>query len=67
MKELEYGSGYKYAHSETDAVADMTCLPPALEGRRYYVPKDRGFEKEIKRRLDGWEEIKRKRRQADTR
>ncbi|OFV93650.1 MAG: AAA family ATPase [Acidobacteria bacterium RIFCSPLOWO2_02_FULL_64_15] len=60
MKDLEYGKGYKYAHAEPDAVADMSCLPPALEGRKYYEPKERGFEKEIKRRLDGWEEIKRK-------
>jgi putative ATPase len=62
MKELEYGKGYRYAHNEADAVADMSCLPPALEGRKYYDPKERGFEKEIKRRLDGWEEIKRKRK-----
>jgi putative ATPase len=62
MKELEYGKGYRYAHNEADAVADMSCLPPALEGRKYYDPRDRGFEKEIKRRLDGWEEIKRKRK-----
>jgi putative ATPase len=62
MKELEYGKGYRYAHNEADAIADMSCLPPALEGRKYYEPKERGFEKEIKRRLDGWEEIKKKRR-----
>ena len=62
MKDLEYGKGYRYAHSEADAIADMSCLPPALDGRRYYEPKDRGFEKEIKRRLDGWAEIKKKRR-----
>jgi len=62
MKDLEYGKGYKYAHDEADAVADMSCLPSALEGRKYYEPRDRGFEKEIKRRLDGWEEIKKKRR-----
>jgi putative ATPase len=61
MKDLAYGKGYKYAHNEADAVADMTCLPPALAGRKYYEPKERGFEKEIKRRLDGWEEIKKKR------
>jgi replication-associated recombination protein RarA len=60
MKDLEYGKGYRYAHNEEDAVADMSCLPPALEGRKYYEPKERGFEKEIKRRLDGWEQIKRK-------
>ncbi len=61
MKDLAYGKGYKYAHDEADAVADMTCLPPALAGRKYYEPKERGFEKEIKRRLDGWEDIKKKR------
>jgi putative ATPase len=63
MKELEYGQGYRYAHDEADAVADMACLPPALEGRKYYEPKERGFEKEIKRRLDGWEAIKKRRRE----
>ena len=62
MKDLEYGKGYRYAHDEADAVADMSCLPPALEGRKYYQPRERGFEKEIKRRLDGWDEIKKRRR-----
>jgi len=63
MKDLEYGKGYKYAHDDADAIADMSCLPSALEGRKYYEPKERGFEKEIKRRLDGWDAIKMKRRQ----
>ena len=62
MKDLDYGKGYKYAHNEEDAVADMSCLPPALEGRKYYDPKERGFEKEIKRRLDGWADIKKRRK-----
>src|SRR2546426_4287020 len=62
MKDLAYGKGYQYAHNEAEAIADMSCLPSALEGRKYYDPRDRGFEKEIKRRLDGWEEIKKKRR-----
>jgi putative ATPase len=62
MKDLDYGKGYKYAHNETDAVADMPCLPSALDGRTYYEPTDRGFEKEIRRRLDAWQESKRKRR-----
>src|SRR5262247_1626120 len=65
MKDLDYGKGYKYAHDEADALADMSCLPPALEGRKYYDPKERGFEKEIKRRLDGWQEIKKRRRTTD--
>jgi putative ATPase len=62
MKDLDYAKGYKYAHNEEDAIADMSCLPSALEGRKYYDPTERGFEKEIKRRLDGWEAIKKKRR-----
>jgi putative ATPase len=62
MKELDYGKGYRYAHAEPDAVADMSCLPPALEGRRYYEPTARGFEKEIKRRLDEWARLAKDRR-----
>ena len=62
MKQLDYGKGYSYAHDAPDAVADMECLPESLANRRYYTPTERGFEKEIKRRLDGWEEIKRGRR-----
>ncbi len=62
MKELDYGKGYRYAHDESEAIADMSCLPDALAGRKYYQPKERGFEKELKRRLDGWDEIKKRRR-----
>ncbi len=67
MKDLAYGKGYRYAHDEQDAIADMACLPPALEGRKYYDPKERGFEKEIKRRLDGWQEIKKRRKSEERR
>jgi putative ATPase len=63
MKELDYGKGYRYAHKEPDAVTPMDCLPERLRGRRYYHPTERGFVKEIKRRLDGWEVIKAKRRE----
>jgi putative ATPase len=66
MKDLDYGKGYRYAHTEADAIADMSCLPSALEGRTYYEPTERGFEKEIKRRLDGWDAIKKKRRGEDS-
>jgi putative ATPase len=62
MKELDYGKGYRYAHDEPDAVADMSCLPDSLRDRTYYEPSERGFEKEIKRRLDGWNEIKKRRK-----
>jgi putative ATPase len=65
MKALDYGKGYRYAHDEAEAVADMLCLPPSLQGRTFYQPTERGFEKEIKRRLDGWAEIKRRRRTSE--
>jgi len=63
MKDLNYGKNYQYAHEEPDAIANMQCLPASLAGRKYYNPTDRGFEKEIKRRLDGWEKLKETRRQ----
>jgi putative ATPase len=58
MKELNYGKGYKYAHDEAEGVADMDCLPESLQGKKYYQPTDRGFEAEIRKRLDAWRKAK---------
>jgi putative ATPase len=52
MKQLEYGKGYRYAHDEAEGVAEMSCLPEHLEGRRYYEPTDRGLEAKIKEALE---------------
>jgi putative ATPase len=52
MKDLGYGRGYKYAHDYDDQTASMECLPEALRGRRFYEPKDVGFEREIRERLE---------------
>src|SRR5262245_41129931 len=60
MKELGYGKGYRYAHDEADGISEMTCLPPALDGRKYYQPTERGQEKEIKRRIDEWAALRKK-------
>jgi putative ATPase len=54
MKDLEYGKGYRYAHDEPDAIADMDCLPENLKGREFYKPTEFGFEKEIAKRLAWW-------------
>ena len=48
MKGLGYGKEYRYAHDEAEGVAQMSCLPAHLEGRRYYEPTDRGIEARIK-------------------
>ena len=58
MKQLDYGKGYQYAHDDPDAVTGMDCLPPSLADKTYYRPTERGFEKEIKRRLELWEQYK---------
>jgi putative ATPase len=58
MKELNYGKGYRYAHDEAEGVADMDCLPESLQGTKYYQPTDRGFEAEIRKRLDAWKKAK---------
>jgi len=60
MRDLGYGEGYQYAHDEAEGIAAMECLPPALRGRRYYVPTDRGFERDLKRRLEAWEALKKR-------
>ncbi|HXH23894.1 MAG TPA: replication-associated recombination protein A [Vicinamibacterales bacterium] len=62
MKALDYGKGYEYAHDDPDAVTGMECLPPSLAGRRYYRPTDRGFERELKRRLEVRERLKEEKR-----
>jgi putative ATPase len=60
MKELDYGRGYRYAHDEPEGTTPMPCLPPALVGKVYYRPTDRGFELEIEKRLSEWRERRRR-------
>jgi putative ATPase len=48
---MGFGSGYRYAHDEVDAVVDQQHLPDSLEGHRYYVPTQHGAEAEIADRL----------------
>src|ERR1019366_476011 len=48
-KQFGHGEGYQYSHDHADGWVDQAYLP---EERRYYVPVERGFEAEIKKRLD---------------
>ncbi len=59
MKELGYGKGYKYAHDEEAGVSQMECLPPAHRSRRFYEPTERGFEAEIRKRLESLKKSRR--------
>lgn len=60
MKNLGYAKGYKYAHNFEDAITDLSCLPDSMAGDVFYTPTDRGFEEEIKRRLEEWNQKKKK-------
>ncbi len=51
-KKLEHGEGYKYPHSYPGAIVEQNYLPPGVEKRVYYSPSDRGFEKELVRRIN---------------
>jgi len=51
MHGLGYADGYLYAHDFEDGVAPLACLPPSLADRRYYLPTERGAERELKERL----------------
>jgi len=62
MKSLGYGKGYEYAHDAADAITGMDCLPERLQGRQYYRPTARGYEKTLGERLARWSELKRDRK-----
>ena len=60
MKDLEYGAGYKYAHDYEQAFVPQDYLPEVLRGAKWYEPTEFGFEKDVMKRLEWWQELKRK-------
>jgi len=54
MKGLGYGQGYRYAHDYPDALIFQENLPEGMKDRYYYYPTERGYEKNIKIRLEMW-------------
>jgi putative ATPase len=61
MKNLGYGKDYKYAHNYPDHIVEQEHLPEELSGKKYYTPSESGYEKQIKERLQFWQERKKKR------
>ncbi len=51
-KKLGRGHGYKYAHDEPGGISDQPLLPPEVVDERFYEPTGRGFEAELRERLD---------------
>jgi putative ATPase len=61
MKGEGYGAGYEYDHNAPDAFSGQNYFPEVLGRRRFYDPPERGFEREIRKRLDYWAKLRRER------
>jgi putative ATPase len=61
MKDLGYGKGYEYDHDTAEGFSGQNYFPDGMARRSLYQPVDRGFEREIRKRLDYWEKLRRQR------
>jgi putative ATPase len=61
MKEIGYGKDYAYDHDAPEGFSGQNYFPAGMERRRFYEPVERGFEREIKKRLDYWDKLRAKR------
>jgi putative ATPase len=61
MKNEGYGRGYAYDHDQDEAFSGQNYFPDALPRQQFYTPVERGFEREIKKRLDYWEKLRKDR------
>jgi putative ATPase len=66
MKDIGYGRDYAYAHDFAFGTTDMETFPERLKGRVYYEPGSMGFEKDIRKRLEWWKDVKEKIRRERT-
>ena len=64
MKDIGYGAGYAYDHQAEDGFSGADYWPEGMRPQEFYKPVERGFEREILKRLDWWEK-KRRERQGD--
>ncbi len=61
MKEEGYGAAYAYDHDEPDAFSGQDYWPEKLGRQRFYDPPERGFEREIRKRLEWWQKLRKER------
>jgi putative ATPase len=60
MKDIGYGAGYAYDHDTDDGFSGEYYWPEALAPQAFYTPVERGFERDIKKRLDYWAGLRHK-------
>jgi len=58
-KELGYHAGYRYAHDSPNAYTPQQYLPDELGETRFYYPGRFGFEREIGKRIEWWDKLRR--------
>ena len=61
MKAEGYGEGYRFDHDQPDAFSGQNYWPEKIGRRTLYEPVERGFERELRKRLDWWEKLRRER------
>lgn len=61
MKQAGYGKGYQYDHDVKDAFSGQNYFPEGVERTHFYHPVERGFERELKKRVDYFERLRKKR------
>lgn len=61
MKGEGYGDGYRYDHDEPDAFSGQDYFPEKMGRQIFYDPPERGFERDIRKRLDWWAKLRRER------
>jgi putative ATPase len=62
MKQLGYGAGYAYDHAAEDAFSGQDYFPDGLARQEFYRPRERGFEREVAKRLAYWARLRQERR-----
>ncbi|MDW2995207.1 MAG: replication-associated recombination protein A [Alphaproteobacteria bacterium] len=60
MKDLGYNSGYIYEPDTESGFSGQNCFPESMPRQRYYFPVERGFERDIKKRLEYWDGLREK-------
>jgi putative ATPase len=58
MQDLGYSEGYVYDPDAADGFSGLNYFPDDLPRRQFYQPVERGFEREVKKRLDYWEKLR---------
>jgi len=63
MKDIGYGQGYAYDHEAEDGFSGADYWPEGMAPQEYYRPVERGFEREVLKRLEWWDRKRRERRE----